>query len=132
MEKVRYANGYRTKDHKTEIDVANRLREQFGGKIMLLKESGMPSVKTPDMLWRGRQWEIKSIVTEKAADSALRKAIKQIHDNQSGVIFDVAGGVDTQTLISILDARANRSKSFNADIIAFRNGAVLFARKYKN
>lgn len=129
--KVRYENGYRSKNHKEEINVANQIRELFGGKIVLLKESQTPGMKMPDMLWKGKQWEIKSISTEKAADSALRKAIKQIHGNQGGVIFDVADGIDKQKLIAVLDARATRSKSFNADIIALHNGSVLFVRRYK-
>lgn len=131
MGKVRYENGYHIKGHKTEIEVANQLRDQFGGKFVLLKESQTPGMKMPDMLWKGKQWEIKSISTEKAADSALRKAIKQIHGNQGGVIFDVADGIDKQKLIDVLDARATRSKSFNADIVALHNGSVLFARRYK-
>ena len=40
-------------------------------------------------------------------------------------------GIDQQKLIDVLDARATRSKSFNADIIALHNGSVLFARRYK-
>lgn len=131
MGKVRYENGYRSKNHKEEINVANQIRELFGGKIVLLKESQTPGMKMPDMLWKGKQWEIKSISTEKAADSALRKAIKLIHGNQGGVIFDVADGIDKQKLIDVLDARATRSKSFNADIIALHNGSVLFVRRYK-
>ena len=131
MGKVRYENGYRSKTHKEEINVANQIRELFGGKIVLLKESQTPGMQMPDMLWKGTQWEIKSISTEKAADSALRKAIKQIHGNQGGVIFDVADGIDKKKLIDVLDARATRSKSFNADIIALHNGAVLFVRRYK-
>lgn len=131
MGKVRYENGYRSKNHKEEINVANQIRELFGGKIVLLKESQTPGMKMPDMLWKGKQWEIKSISTEKAADSALRKAIKQIHGNQGGVILDVADGIDKQKLIDVLDARATRSKSFNADIIALHNGTVLFVRRYK-
>lgn len=131
MGKVRYENGYHIKGHKPEIEVANQLRDQFGGKFVLLKESQTPGMKMPDMLWKGKQWEIKSISTEKAADSALRKAIKQIHGNQGGVIFDVADGIDKQKLIDVLDARATRSKSFNADIVALHNGSVLFARRYK-
>ena len=39
--------------------------------------------------------------------------------------------IDKQKLIDVLDARATRSKSFNADIIALHNGSVLFARRYK-
>ena len=131
MGKVRYENGYRSKTHKEEINVANQIRELFGGKIVLLKESQTPGMQMPDMLWKGKQREIKSISTEKAAARALRKAIKQIHGNQGGVIFDVADGSDKKKLIDVLDARATRSKSFNADIIALHNGAVLFVRRYK-
>lgn len=40
-------------------------------------------------------------------------------------------GIDKQKLIDVLDARATRSKSFNADIIALHNGSVLFVRRYK-
>ena len=40
-------------------------------------------------------------------------------------------GIDKQKLIDVLDARATRSKSFNADIIALHNGSVLFAQRYK-
>ena len=40
-------------------------------------------------------------------------------------------GIDKQKLIDVLDARATRSKSFNADIIALHNGSLLFARRYK-
>ena len=40
-------------------------------------------------------------------------------------------GIDQQKRIDVLDARATRSKSFNADIIALHNGSVLFVRRYK-
>lgn len=131
MGKVRYENGYRKNDHKIEIEVANQIHNQFGGKIIMLKESTVPGIKTPDILWKGKEWEIKSISTEKAADSALRKAIKQIKANAGGVIFDVADGLDTEKLIAVLDARASRSKTFKGDIIALNNGYLLFARRYK-
>ena len=50
MGKVRYENGYRIKGHKTEIEVANQLIDQFGGKIVLLKEANTQGTKTPDYL----------------------------------------------------------------------------------
>ena len=111
--------------------MANQIHEKFGGKIVLLKESAIPGVKRPDMTWRGKEWEIKSISSAKAADSALRKAIKQIHGNPGGVIFDATETVDLQKLISVLDARAKRSKTFSADIIVMQNGKFAFAKRYK-
>lgn len=131
MGKVRYENGYSQKKHEVEIQAANQIHEKVGGKIVLLKESAIPGVKRPDMTWRGKEWEIKSISSAKAADSALRKAIKQIYGNPGGVIFDATGTVDLQKLISVLDARAKRSKTFSADIIVMQNGKFAFARRYK-
>ena len=131
MGKVRYENGYRQKNHGVEIQVAKQIREKFGGKIVLLRESAVPGVKRPDMMWRKKEWEIKSISSAKAADSALRKAIKQIHGNPGGVIFDATDTVDLQMLLPVLDARAKRSKTFSADIIVMQNGKFAFARKYK-
>lgn len=129
--RVEYESNYKQKNHDVEIRVANQIHEQLGGEIVLLQESDVPGIKRPDIMWMGKEWEIKSISSAKAADSALRKAIKQIKENPGGVIFDVADGVDVQQLIEVTDARATRSKTFEADIIAIKNGKLIFARRYK-
>jgi SPP1 gp7 family putative phage head morphogenesis protein len=135
MGKVRYENGYRIKGHKTEIEVANQLRDQFGGKFVLLKEANAQGIKTPDYLWRGKQWELKSISTAKAADMAIRKATKQIAKTPGGVVLQCTGSINTDELILIVDDRAVRSvvsTGFGFDVIALEeNGSLLFARRYK-
>lgn len=132
MGKVRYENGYRIKGHKTEIKVANQLREQFGGKIVLLKEANTQGTKTPDYLWRGKQWELKSISTAKAADMAIRSGVKQIKGNPGGVVLQCADGVNIDDMVRAVDARALRNIMFDLDVIAMReNGELLFARRYK-
>ena len=135
MGKVRYENGYRIKGHKTEIEVANQLRDQFGGKFVLLKEANAQGIKTPDYLWRGKQWELKSISTAKAADMAIRKATKQIAKTPGGVVLQCTGSINTDELIRIVDDRAVRSvisTGFRFDVIALEeNGSLLFARRYK-
>lgn len=135
MGKVRYENGYRKKGHKTEIEVANQLRDQFGGKFVLLKEANAQGIKTPDYLWRGKQWELKSISTAKAADMAIRKATKQIAKTPGGVVLQCTGSINTDELIRIVDDRAVRSvvsTGFGFDVIALEeNGSLLFARRYK-
>ena len=135
MGKVRYENGYRIKGHKTEIEVANQLRDQFGGKFVLLKEANAQGIKTPDYLWRGKQWELKSISTVKAADMAIRKAAKQIAKTPGGVVLRCTGSINTDELIRIVDDRAVRSvvsTGFGFDVIALEeNGSLLFARRYK-
>lgn len=135
MGKVRYENGYRIKDHKTEIEVADQLRDQFGGKFVLLKEANAQGIKTPDYLWRGKQWELKSISTAKAADMAIRKATKQIAKTPGGVVLQCTGSINTDELIRIVDDRAVRSvvsTGFGFDVIALEeDGSLLFARRYK-
>ena len=132
MGKVRYENGYRIKGHKTEIEVANQLRDQFGGKIVLLKEANTQGTKTPDYLWRGKQWELKSISTAKAADMAIRSGVKQIKGKPGGVVLQCADGVNIDDMVRIVDARALRNIMFDFDVIVMReNGEFLFARRYK-
>lgn len=132
MGKVRYENGYRIKGHKTEIEVANQLIDQFGGKIVLLKEANTQGTKTPDYLWRGKQWELKSISTAKAADMAIRSGVKQIKGKPGGVVLQCADVVNIDDMVRTGDARALRNIMFDFDVIAMReNGELLFARRYK-
>lgn len=132
MGKVRYENGYRIKGHKTEIKVANQLTDQFGGKIVLLKEANTQGTKTPDYLWRGKQWELKSISTAKAADMAIRSGVKQIKEKPGGVVLQCADVVNIDDMVRAVDARALRNMMFDFDVIAIReNGELLFARRYK-
>lgn len=132
MGKVRYENGYRIKGHKTEIKVANQLTDQFGGKIVLLKEANTQGTKTPDYLWRGKQWELKSISTAKAADMAIRSGVKQIKEKPGGVVLQCADVVNIDDMVRAVDARALRNMMFDFDVIAIReNGDLLFARRYK-
>ncbi len=129
--KVRYESGYKKGTHKAEIESANILHSAFGGKLILLKESDAQGEKTPDYLWSRKFWEQKSISTAKAADSALRGAMKQIQDNPGGVVFTCSDGIERAELVKILDNRALRGVISNFDIIAIKGGKVWFVRRYK-
>ena len=131
MGKVRYQTGYNLNSHKAEVRTAQKIRELFGGKIVLLKESNEQGKKTPDYLWKGKGWEQKTISTAKAADSALRGALKQIAENPGGVVFECEGNINADDLIKVLDSRALRKVNFDFDIIALQEGNLLFARRYK-
>lgn len=129
---LKYEEGYRQKDHNVEILVANQIKEQFGGEIILLKEKNSQKEKTPDYLWRGKQWELKSITTAKAADSAVRSAMKQINENPGGIVLQCIDDSDIKKVIEIVDARVKRNLMFDFDIIALStDGSLLFARRYK-
>lgn len=132
MGKVRYENGYKLGGHSREIAVAKQINNLFGGKIVLLKESNAQNMKTPDYLWRGKQWELKSISTGKAGDMAIRSAVKQINGNPGGVVLQCAESIQIDDLIRVIDARALRNILFNFDVIALReDGTLMFARRYK-
>lgn len=133
--KIHYENGYKQGSHKREISVASHLWKQFGGDITLLKESDVSGEKTPDYLWRGKLWELKSISTSKAADMAIRKGIKQIAENSGGIILQCSPNIDITELIYVVDDRAIRSvqsTNLRFDVIALgEDGTLQFARRYK-
>nr|DAG17273.1 MAG TPA: minor capsid protein [Caudoviricetes sp.] len=135
MGKVRYENGYRSKNHKEEINVANQIKEIFGGKIVLLKEKNSQGTKTPDYLWRGKMWELKTISTAKAADMAVRNAAKQIAAIPGGIMLKCGQNININDLISVIDDRAVRSarnENINFDVIVLgEDGTLRFARRYK-
>lgn len=85
---IEYEKDYNKLRHAQEIKMAQWLHDNFGGDIVLLNESNMAEVKTADYLWRGKLWDLKTITSEKAANSALRHGIKQIEENPGGIIFD--------------------------------------------
>ncbi len=107
---VSYDNGYSVERHKTEIKMAQWIHEKLGGDIQLLEESDIDGVMRPDYLWNGKYWELKSVTTEKAANSAIRKGIKQIKGNPGGIILHYKERVDLQEVIKVIEKRVNSSR----------------------
>lgn len=129
---ITYAEGYDRARHADEIKTAQWLHDTLGGDIVLLQETGGLFEKTPDFLWRQKGWELKSTTTEKSADSALRKALKQIADNPGGVIlnyFDYE--VQMGSVLEIVTRRLMRQEKCNADILIVQNGKLKAALRYK-
>lgn len=130
--KIHYESGYKQGSHKREIAVASHLWKQFGGDITLLKESNVNGEKTPDFLWNNKLWELKSISTANAADSALRRGLHQIKSNPGGIVIQCENGVVADNLQHIVDMRALRKADYAFDVIAItESGKVLFIRRYK-
>lgn len=111
--KISYDERYDAKSHPEEIAVAKWLNENLGGNIKLLAESDTDGVKMPDYIWNNKYWELKSTTTEKAANSAIRKGIKQIAGNPGGIILDYKKDVDIQEVINVIEKRINSSKESN-------------------
>lgn len=132
---IEFDGGYKEGKHINEIKCANWLVDTFGGDIKLLNESDQISVKTPDYLWNGKLWDLKTTQTEKAADSAIRHGIKQIIDNPGGMILDYGDNdISIDDLRKIISARVSRSQTIyegGIDIIVKRNGKKVKVFRYK-
>lgn len=127
-----YGEGYRISYHAEEIKTAQWLHENLGGDIVLLAEDGGLYEKTPDFLWRGKGWELKTTTTEKSADSALRNALKQILENPGGVILDYGDNeVSIQDIGKIVIRRLERQEKCTADILILNHGKIVRAIRYK-
>ena len=103
---VTYEDGYDLAQHQQESTVAKWLHDYFGGDIKLLREVNQDGVKTPDFLWNGKLWELKTLTTEKAANSAIRQGLKQIENDPGGIILDYRGRpIDLELLESVICKR---------------------------
>lgn len=130
--KITYDDGYDTNRHTPEIKTAQWLHDNLGGDIVLLNESNLEGQKTPDFLWRQKQWELKTATTEKSADSALRSALKQLTENPGGVILDYGkNSVSLDILQQVITQRIQRSGVFAVDIIVVRNSELYKVLRYK-
>lgn len=114
--------------HHDEINTAYFLYHLYGGHMVVLKESNALYQKTPDYLWNGKFWELKTISSEKSVDSAIRSALQQIKDNPGGIILSYMNvRCCFDMLSSILVHRLLRSKiQFTLDIILIHTEIHVF------
>lgn len=128
---VTYDEGYNVKTHKAEISFAEWLHSHFGGDIHLLNESTEDGICMPDYLWNGKLWDLKCVTTEKSANTAIRKGLKQIEKNPGGVFLDYGNNeISIEELTKVVDNRMRWHKDKSADIFVIQNGAVVKAFRY--
>lgn len=131
MGTVTYEDGYRISHHGEEIKTAQWLHENLGGDIVLLQEN-LGGEKKPDYLWKQKQWELKSVSTEKAADSAVRGALKQIEKIPGGIIVDCGDNVKScADLQEIVASRMQRSCYFDTDVVIIKDGKLVQVLRYR-
>lgn len=130
---VRIPDDYRRDLHGNEIKMANTLLRVQGGVIELLKESTVDGEKTPDYLWNGKLWDLKTTSTAKAANSAVRKGIKQIDANPGGVILDYGNHkFNLIELNTIIERRVRGSKptDLSFDVLIISNNQIVEVIRY--
>lgn len=125
-------DGYILSKHENEKHTADWLLNTYGGNIHLLKEVDIDKIKTPDFLWNEKLWDLKNISTAKAAESAVRKGLKQISKNPGGIILDVSDNtISFEDIMFYVNTRMNRSKNFDIDIIVKNHDSIKIVRYKK-
>ena len=114
-----FDDNYDVASHSEEVKVAVWIHNYFGGDIRLIKENSRGfGVKTSDYEWNGKLWELKTLKSPKAIDSALRKGIEQIFMNPGGVILDFEKIVESiREVETKIKSRIETSCRFKIDII---------------
>ncbi len=128
---IAYEAGYRMGIYRKEMEIASRIHSTLGGDITLLQETVDCNKKTPDFTWNGKAWELKSISSAKAADSALRTAAKQIQKNPGGVILELTSGIDMAGLEKVLADRCRRVGIDEMDILIMAQNVLKKVLRYK-
>ena len=127
-----YDKDYDVNKNRNEVIMAQWLYKRFGGNIKLLTAVNEQNKKTPDYLWNGKYWDLKSISSEKAADSAIRHGLKQIVDNPGGIILNyISEAFDRATLKKIATNRLKRGDISNVQVLIIKNKEIVFAIKKK-
>lgn len=128
---ITFDEGYSRAHHADEIKTAQWLHDTLGGDIVLLQEN-LGGAKKPDYIWRGKFWELKNITSDKAADGAVRGALKQIAETPGGVILDCGENeIEISALQAVIDARISRSGKFPVDVLVLHRKELLAALRYK-
>lgn len=125
-------DSYNIKLHETEISFSKWLHNTFGGDIRLLEEINQDKISTPDYLWNGKAWDLKTASTEKSADAAIRHGLRQIKENPGGIFLDYRGKkIDKAVLESVINSRMRHSRLELVDIMAILDDNTVMVFRYK-
>lgn len=125
-------DGCRVNLHSDEVKVAMILKRTIGGNIRIVDERINYPQKSPDYIWDGKSWDLKTISSEKAADSAIRHGLKQIEKMPGGIILYLKNDdIDKHRLLEIIQSRLCRSAEFDIDVILLKKEDVYQVLQYK-
>ena len=114
-----------------DVRIAHLLQDTFGGDIHVQKDVNKNHVKTPDYIWRGKQWELKTTHSDTAVKSALKEGIKQIKEFPGGIVVDMAGeNRNMETTLANIESRFRQGRVAEMDVIILRNDRVIKVVRY--
>ena len=119
--------GYQYDTHQNEQDVSTWMLRNFGGNINLLKESTSDGIHTPDYLWDGKLWDLKSPEGngKRTIDNQFKTIDKQIAPAPGGMIMDCSKlKFSNDEIISKISKRI-RLNNFDGDVIIKRKETII-------
>lgn len=110
-----------------EKEIAELLEREFGGEIFMVPRVNNPQgVSTPDYLFRGKGYDLKTI-GEKAGPNTIFNRIKKAIGQAQRFIIDVTrSGLDDDTLNNQIEKLFNRvDTDWVEEIVIIHDGAVV-------
>lgn len=112
-----------------EEETAKIIFNKLGGDIVLREE--VNGQKNPDYLWMDRLWDLKTISSEKAANSAIKSGMQQIRSNPGGIILNMGEhNLSMDSLRKYIDLRMTWYPKECADIMIISKGEIVKILRY--
>ena len=128
---ITYDTGYDMVRHADEVKTAQWLHDHLGGNIVLLNEVNNYKAMTPDYIWNGKMWDLKTASTEKSANSAVRHGLKQIQENPGGIILNYGQNIISADLLKdVLRKRLTASATQDVDILVICKDELLMVQRF--
>ena len=88
--------------------------------------------KNPDYLWNGKFWDLKTITSEKAANTAIKRCQSQIKNNPGGVMLDFRDyNFSDELLTEVINKRMQWYKDDAGDVMIVSKGKIYKILRYK-
>lgn len=124
--------GCTTKLYENEVEFAEWLHKTLGGDLHVFEEIHENKRKNPDYLWNGKLWDLKTITSEKAANTAIKRGQNQIKNNPGGVMLDFRDyDFSDELLIEVINKRMQWYKDNAGDVMIVSKGKIYKILRYK-
>ena len=126
-------SGVDTEKNAEDIKIAEWLKQSFGGDIRVVKDSNKYKEGTPDYIWNGLKWELKSPSSKNAIDKRMQKAGHQLGENGGGMVIDIssARALTTQEAIDYIVEKLPKRAKGNTDLIIVKDKRLIKIIRYE-
>ncbi len=122
--KKTYEEGY-SESGKDEEPIADWLINTFGGNVHFLNRLSRWPEKSPDFMWRGKLWDLKT--PDESSENAIKKCLqsgkRQIKPEPGGIIMDLDRcKAKLKDVENYIVQEAERNAKFDFDVIILHSG----------